>query len=813
MADNSQGGQYVVNDPTQTTDGNVSITGTTGPAPTPDGQMPPQPSAQPAAPAPQPSAPAPDAQAPQPSAPADKQAPAPQAPIAPPVPKTRTQSFLERARQISDDMVGGDPYKTSIDPHTGETTRIRQPLNARAISMSLVLEALEGGIAGAGAKGTNAVGEAAQAGLQKGEQISQQKQAAQQQQDAQAQQDLRTRQQVISNLLQTRQLAMSLGRQSLDEAQESVKSDADKWARAQENPQDIISKDLGHDDAYAMVNKLPMGTAQVVITGAHPRTDPKTGAPVYQLPSGQIVDKETDGAYQAPDFTYAVVKPESKIGITDANGELDEQHKGAQKYGFSNLTAGSSGKYPPNYQITQTADQAMTNGYKIATAMQTDVNKGRAAAGLDPLDIAGDMKQDSTVRNAALQYNGVISSGGSHADAIKAVLAGKWSGAAGTIANWYGGPDATKLLDAHRDTINFDNGVKHGDITLQTRDDAQRALGSNDPAVKALGKKKFAELDAIDAHQASTKAFAAEAARVWGESKIAQVKSDLAGTASGADNPNFNETPNPSTGLRENYINSLGDGDLVRNIIAGIKDPPNIRTTAGKKLAAEVAQATQGKYDDTKYFAYKKLRQDFLPGGKTGSALTAASTAMDHLASAVDHAKLVSTLPVIGAMGGKGVFGKENQSQYNSFELERGVAASELGKAVESKVLTQGEADDWHNKLMSWTPAEFHSKAVPLAKLLQARVKEAQATAQEASPAGIVTGLKVISKKGLESYNRITGENEQLKDYLADNDQARSTQLAQPIPQALPGKVQFSPSTNTYWVGGKQTDEKGIPIQ
>ena len=222
---------------------------------------------------------------------------------------THTQRLLQTARAITQSMTPGGLYKTTVNDD-GTTTRTEQPVSGRSIGLAIALEALTGGLAGAGAHGSNAIGQAAQAGLQQGEKIAQQHQDQQAQLDQQAQADLRTKQQVITNLLQTRQLAMTLGRQSLEDATESVKADAENWAAHQEDPTSILASGLTHDDAYAQLAKLGMGNAQVLITGAHPRRDPQTGEPLYQMPNGQIVPQGTPGSYQAPDFTYALVKPD-----------------------------------------------------------------------------------------------------------------------------------------------------------------------------------------------------------------------------------------------------------------------------------------------------------------------------------------------------------------------------------------------------------------------------------------------------------------------------------------------------------------------
>jgi hypothetical protein len=156
---------------------------------------------------------------------------------------------------------------------------------------------------------------------------------------------------------------------------------------------------------------------------------------------------------------------------------------------------------------------------------------------------------------------------------------------------------------------------------------------------------------------------------------------------------------------------------------------------------------------------------------------------LDHLASAAQSADHVTATPLLSTIAGKGGFGHEYQNRANQYEEDREVAASELGKAVEGKLLTQGEADDWQKRLRSWTPEEFNSKAKPLADLLYDRMQEKRDQLLQLAPAGIITGLHGMSKRGVDSYNQITGKGIKYEDQVLDNDSSPSSQNANPIPQ------------------------------
>jgi len=799
MADNSNGGQYQVSDPVQTTNGDVSITGSV--APTPSGQMPPQPppAAAPAAAAPNPNAP--DASSPNPGA-AGGQVPNPQnknqAPAAPPPQQTRTQKFLSRARQISDEIAGGDPYKTTIDPNTGETTRTRQPLNPRAISLSIIMEALQGGIGGAGEHGPGAVGQAAQAGLKAGQQIADQREANQANQDQQAQTDLRNRQQAIINTLQTRQLAQTIGRQSLEQAQKSVDADSAEWQSHQQDQSSIISQGLSHDDAYAAFNKMPPGSAQVLITGVRPRVDPKTGKPVFQLPNGQPVDQNTPGAYQAPDFTYALVKPTAKHSIVDADGNLSPEVQDDVKYGFQQLpTKDATGKYPANYSVDGLAYQAGHRGTQIAKNLNMQINQERGALGLEPIDISKDTAQDSTVRNAMMVYNGVLGdSNGDHQKAYESVLKSPYAGAAGTIQNWFGGKDAVRHLDQLRDSQNFDSDVVAGTHPLVTLADASEAEASTNPQVQAAGKAARARINQEETAQRSRDAYATAGAEVWKEEKVAEVKARLA-QQGGTNNPYFNETPDPTTGLKENYLNSLSDGQLIRNVIRGTADI-NLRTKNGIAIATEAANATNGRFDASKYDGYRTLRKSL--AGKQGDYFASGSTALDHLNSAYQSADRLSATPFISKIAQKGGFGSQAQNNAKQFDTDKKTASVEVGKAVEGGVLTNQDKKDWDEKVEHWTPTEFKAGARAMADLIYQRMAEKKQQLSQLAPAGIVTGLHGMSKTGVDSYNQMTGKGVKYEDQALDNDSTPSSQMAnEQVPQGAAGKMRFSDG-NTYYV-------------
>jgi hypothetical protein len=110
-------------------------------------------------------------------------------------------------------LAGGPRYRTSYDTE-GNVTRNKIPVSTAHLSLAIGLEALRGGLAGLAAKGPNRMGEAAQAGMQTGQQQLAQKQAAQTAQDAQAREDQSRKLDVFKANMTNYQTAMLVGKES-----------------------------------------------------------------------------------------------------------------------------------------------------------------------------------------------------------------------------------------------------------------------------------------------------------------------------------------------------------------------------------------------------------------------------------------------------------------------------------------------------------------------------------------------------------------------------------------------------------------------
>jgi hypothetical protein len=669
-----------------------------------------------------------------------------------------TDRLLRTARSITDQLVP-TPYKTTIDsdpnsPTYGATVRTPQPLSARALSLSLIMEALQGGLAGAGARGPNATGQAAQAGLEQGEKIAAQRQQAQADSDQQAQTDLKTKQQVIMNGIQSRQLFMTMGRQALEDAQKQVEADAPDWQAHQEDPQSILAQGLTKEDAYAQLAKLGYGNAQVLATSAKPRTDPKTGEPLWQIGS-KVVPEGTPGAYPAPDFVYALVKPDAKVSPVNDDGTLKAPYQTAGNRGY--LSFNATTKLPAGFTMDAKASQAALRGSQTADAVLVDANRVRIAEGLPPLaddSFNSDLASGSDVRNGLNVYNNQLGLGATHAQAMKAVLDSKFSSAAGVINNWYGGKAKTDQYDAHAATLDYDNGVLNGN-PIVTRDDAQRAMASSNPKVQAAGKAAFARMDQQDAQTKRLDAQATEGVHVAGEEQLERYKANLAANGSGPDSPAANAQPN-AQGVNTTYLATLPASQRaqVQAIGEGRQAPPSRGSKQGIALL-DLVNTAYPNYNGANFATYQVAKTK-ATSGTTGQAIVSANTAIDHLSEMVDNASALATLPGAGFAARKGVFGREAQQTAQNFETAQTAAAEEVNKAIKGGVLGVEEGKKALSDIHSWSPNEAKSKAVSMINLLKDRIDEQQANLDKASVTGVAP-FRLMTPKSQKNYDRIMG--------------------------------------------------------
>lgn len=443
-------------------------------------------------------------------------------------------------RNAAETLTGGPRYTTSYDEN-GNVTRTRVQPSLGHLGMAIALEALSGGLAAASAKGPNAIGQGAAAGLQQGQQIAQQNTEAEQRQQEQAEQDQKIKQQAVANNMNFQQNTMLLGRMKMENAQAGVEADKSRVAffDKPENESRILLNEGTADDVYKTLAQHP--GAQVLRLAVHPRVDAQ-GKSVFQNMHGQPVDENTPGAYQAPDFSYRVVDPTPITGIVDDNGNItDSKMKEAQDLGIQNWK-GTDGTMPKSFSIpleTYNAAGAQVDSVNFAG---TSINQARETQGLDPVDFKDTIKNDKTLIPYLNQFFGGVLHGTPdkngnpsdhpYQDSLNAIANSSDSGAsaAGKLTKLLGDPAKLDAQIAKQHAIT--NLQNHG---IGDDKDANLALSSGDKTLQQQGKQYFdqkqARIDADEKYKANV--------QLGSQESLAKFKSKLA-------NDNF--APDPDTG-------------------------------------------------------------------------------------------------------------------------------------------------------------------------------------------------------------------------------------------------------------------------
>jgi hypothetical protein len=155
-------------------------------------------------------------------------------------------------------------------------------------------------------------------------------------------------------------------------------------------------------------------------------------------------------------------------------------------------------------------------------------------------------------------------------------------------------------------------------------------------------------------------------------------------------------------------------------------------------------------------FATYQAAKTKATSGDVGKALTAANTAIDHVAEMIDNASALSVLPGAGFAARKGAFGPKAQQQAQNFDVAQKAAAEEVNKAIKGGVLGVEEGKRALADINSWTPGEAESKGIAMLHLLKDRMDEQQATLDKASVMG-VSPFRVMNDKAQATFDRLTG--------------------------------------------------------
>jgi hypothetical protein len=197
---------------------------------------------------------------------------------------------------IAQTLAGGPRYQTTIDVNTGERKQVPVPLSGKDIGMAIALSAIQGGLAGLGAKGPNATAEAAQRGFAA---TAGQREKMDEQQDQQAQADFARKASLAHTNMQMIQNALSISHARHDLHQ----ADVDSYAPVYDALQKVGAvKDV--------VNEEDLPKYNVTKDGA---------IPIRVIPRMNADGTQATSQYGEPlwDKQYAIVDPNASIELPD----------------------------------------------------------------------------------------------------------------------------------------------------------------------------------------------------------------------------------------------------------------------------------------------------------------------------------------------------------------------------------------------------------------------------------------------------------------------------------------------------------------
>lgn len=228
-------------------------------------------------------------------------------------------------RSIAQVLAGGPSTTTTINPD-GSRTVTQKPLSRGDIGMAIALSALTGAFKGLGAKGPNAVGQAAGQGFESGIGLADKRSEEEQQQAAQKTQDLARSQGTLQFNMGLKNNAIEVGRKDREDHESFVNAYADQADSILNLPNAAAivkgtkEAPLREDEANDIEKHSPFEWLRIPVSTI-PRIDETTGKQAYIL-DGKVVPENTPGAHLAWDNGYILVNKSAQVPLSDENGAL-----------------------------------------------------------------------------------------------------------------------------------------------------------------------------------------------------------------------------------------------------------------------------------------------------------------------------------------------------------------------------------------------------------------------------------------------------------------------------------------------------------
>lgn len=184
------------------------------------------------------------------------------------------------------------------------------------------------------------------------------------------------------------------------------------------------------------------------------------------------------------------------------------------------------------------------------------------------------------------------------------------------------------------------------------------------------------------------------------------------------------------------------------------------RTDKGQAFMDDVYAA----YPDFKAYkgeTWPKSYGEYMGNGATAKAKINYNTALSHLKDLYDNSTF-DGLYVVGS--------KAYEDRQAAFTL----VVNEVGKAVKTGVITQGEGDDLKKSLNGWLPNTAKERVAHTASLLKNKIDEFQTAFQDAAPSEQIKVPRLISPQAQSAYDYINGGGKQAQSpAFKDNPSAR----------------------------------------
>jgi hypothetical protein len=378
-------------------------------------------------------------------------------PVQSPAPDPRDQHpAVQRAsilHRVAQTLAGGPQTKTTYDADTGAVTREKVPLTNQQILTGAVSNIL----AGIGDIGTNLsdrmAGRRPQPIGPLPTQVAQQKQAAQSKEDFEtAQQQKIVAAKVLNANLENQRLSYGLRHAANDVLDDNIK---------------LHANDLTNYNGAGLVEVSQVPSSQILKKGYDPSkymAIPDGHTPAIGSDGRQVTDKNGN---PVEELTYSIVNGTTQVPLSQ-----DDYDK-FSKYGL--MKGAKDGFKVPEGATVSGSTQALMN-YKIGLYDQTEreVNQVREAAGLEPINIASEIKKNPGLGTSIESWHNDAASN-NPADQYNTVK-GVHPNAAGSILNLMGGDSALQKYQAKNQGTDFKN-----------VDEARKKLADDSANVKVNG--------------------------------------------------------------------------------------------------------------------------------------------------------------------------------------------------------------------------------------------------------------------------------------------------------------------------------------